>query len=125
LQQCVRQQTRGGLTAQVGAREVAGEARGPGKGGWREARFVVRRSARSTVAAGRRRKGSAGMDAGDHVRQVHTTKPVLEIHLYNNILMEQAQPAIRLGRRVPVMPIFCRKVETPKKAIAKVPACLV
>jgi hypothetical protein len=40
-------------------------------------------------------------------------------------LMGEAQPAIRLGRRVPVMPIFCRKVEAPKKAIAKVPACLV
>jgi hypothetical protein len=65
------------------------------------------------------------MDAGDHVRQVRTTKPVLELHLYNNILMGQAQPAIRLGRPVGMLPIFCRKVETPKKAIAKVPACLV
>jgi hypothetical protein len=65
------------------------------------------------------------MGAGDHVRQVRTTKPIFEIHLYNNILMGQAQPAIRLGRWLPVMPIFCRKVETPKKAIAKVPACLV
>jgi hypothetical protein len=65
------------------------------------------------------------MDAGKHVRHVRTTKPVLEIHLYNNILMGQAQPAIRLGRPVAVLPKFCRKVESPKKAIAKVPACLV